>query len=101
MPLIDTQQLEYYADVFERGGYGRYLTLPQFLNDPEGWMDRFDTGQRPLLPTQREVQRHMDALDLIDDTGIAVDRLERELEGLPMRNGRVMEPLKHHRNEHR
>ena len=99
---MDHVALEYYADIFEQRGYGRYLTLPQFLNSPEQWMETFDCGGRPLLPAQRDLQERIDAtseLDyLLDKTGEMVARLEREVERLPQRNGAPIEPFKHHRN---
>lgn len=97
MPLMSTAEVEYYADLFEERAYGSCLTFAQFIANPEKWIDKFDGGERPLLPAQLDVQRHIDALQMLDETECAVSRLERELEHLPRRNGKPIERLKQHR----
>lgn len=97
---ITTEQLEYWSDVFVQRGLSRYMTLPQFLRDPEGICRQFDQadgeqGFRPLLLRQREViQAFRNATPSLCD---AIDDLERRVaECLVRRGGHYFEPMKHH-----
>jgi len=55
---MDVSFLEHWADVFVARGYSRYLTLSQFLSQPQHYCELFDgpDGARPLLPAQQRVQ---------------------------------------------
>lgn len=90
------EQIDYWADIYHDEEYRRYMTFAQFIASPEKWQQRFES-ERPLLPQQRAVQRHIDDLEKIDETIVALEKMERDLEHLPRRNGAAIEPLKHHR----
>lgn len=101
MPLMESpERIDYWGDVFVQRGYARYTTFAKFMTAPEKWAQRLE-DDRPLLPEQVDVQQRVDALDSLDETIGILEKMERELDHLPRRNGAVVEPLKHHRNHHR
>lgn len=94
---IETEQLEYWGNKFTRHGLERYMTFDAFMRNPRKyWLEIMGGPHRPLLPEQRNMRRLIDL-----DTGLetALERLEREVDGLRrIDNGQPYEPLKHHAN---
>lgn len=93
---ISDEQLEYWSDIFVQRGFANYMTLPQFLEDPQGICERLDGthGFRPLLLQQRYVAESLrrqtrDLCSVIED-------LERTVDGLVRKGGHYFEPMKHH-----
>ncbi len=95
---IETEQLEYWADVFCMHGIGKYMTLPAFLEHPEKYFREITGGDyRPLLPRQKVVVARIHRR--FDDLDAAIDELEAQVEHLRrIENGHCYEQLKHHAN---
>ena len=101
-PMLPDAYLHYWSDRYiQLGLHQRGVPLLNFLRDPWLYIDPIDLellfddeDHLPLLPEQRAVQERLDALDL--------DAVEQEAEGdiahLPLRDGRRVEPLHHHRH---
>lgn len=101
---METECLEYWSDVFVERGFARYMTLPQFLRDPQGICRQFDEadkekGFRPLLLRQHAaIQRQQRAISeqLSEPLFAAIEELEKTVDGFIRRGGRYFEPIKHH-----
>jgi hypothetical protein len=95
---VETEQLEYWADVFCLHAISKYMTLAAFLEHPEKYFREITGGDyRPLLPRQKGVVARIHRR--FDDLDAAIDELEAQVEGLRrIENGHCYEQLKHHAN---
>lgn len=89
---MSSEQLDYWSDVFVDRGLSRFMTLPQFLRDPNGILRRFE--ERP----ESFIERDPDARNPVANwvKGTEEHPVELECKNLPRRNGRYCEPLHHH-----
>lgn len=92
MTLYSVPYLEHYADRFVQLRLSAHgLNLEQYLVAPQDMEALYGDLFLPLLPGQKLVQNHFDAIDA------EVARLEAQVSHLPCRNGAVVEPLHHRR----
>lgn len=93
---IADEVLDYWADEFVRRGLSRYMTLPEYLRNPEEISARFDSVVefRPLLREQHDAIKRLrgrSAPSLCD----SIDELELTVERFVRRGGHWFEPMKH------
>jgi len=92
MSTYSDEYIEHHADEFVAMRLDRRgLTLDQYLDNPARYADLV-LEPEPLLEAQAEIQARLDA-----EHGRPL--VEREVEGLPCRNGALVEPL-HHKRRH-
>lgn len=92
-PTYSDEYIEYWADRYVEIGYARRgITLLEFLADPQRYEDTHRTGALSLLRRQRAVRNR------VLEEELQALRAERGLEDLPRRDGRIVEPLHHHRH---
>lgn len=98
--MYTDEYLDYWADEFVTHQLYRHgLTLLAFLRAPAAYMAELQHKPFPPLGIQLEVRARVD--ELSDRTAAAKETLEDGLGSrVLMRDGRLVEPLKHHAWNH-
>lgn len=111
MQTYPDEYLNHWADVFVTRDLSRYLTLEQFLPAPALHLARIEDGRyRPLLAVQRAVAERIDteerAIRRASQGTVTLEDAEhlewmvacaRGIVDVPRRDGRPIEPMRHHR----
>lgn len=108
--VYSDEHIERCGDEFEARQLAlRGITFAQYVADPQRYADAA-LEMLPLLGRQRRVQRRVEALENEAlavqayrygeplDLTVHAQRVERGLEDFPRREGRIVEPLHHHRH---